>query len=118
MGQIALEGMEFFAYHGHFDEEQKIGNKYSIDVTIEADLSAPASSDSLRDTIDYGDVYQMVNTVMKKKHRLLEHVGHEIIASVKAKFKHIEKINVVVSKFNPPIGGVCHKAKVVLEEVF
>jgi 7,8-dihydroneopterin aldolase/epimerase/oxygenase len=55
---------------------------------------------------------------MKKKHRLLEHVGHEIIASVKAKFKHIEKINVVVSKFNPPIGGVCHKAKVVLEEVF
>ena len=29
MGQIALEGMEFFAYHGHFDEEQKIGNKYS-----------------------------------------------------------------------------------------
>jgi dihydroneopterin aldolase len=118
MGQISLEGMEFFAYHGHFDEEQKIGNKYSIDVTIETDLSAPASTDSLKDTIDYGIIYNMVKEVMAEKHRLLEHVGYEIIASVKARFKEIEKIKVEVSKYNPPIGGVCLKAKVSLEEVF
>ncbi|MCP9754587.1 dihydroneopterin aldolase [Lacihabitans sp. CCS-44] len=118
MGQIALEGMEFFAYHGHFDEEQKIGNKYSIDVLIETDLSRPASSDNLKDTIDYGDVYQMVRMVMSKKHRLLEHVGHEIIDAIRFKFNAIKKVTVEVSKFNPPIGGVCHRAKVKLEESF
>ncbi len=118
MGQIALEGMEFFAYHGHFDEEQKIGNKYSIDVTIDTDLSTPANSDSLKDTIDYGKIYQMVHIVMQKKHRLLEHVGHEIIDAIKANFNKIERIEVVVSKYNPPIGGVCNKAKIKLEEKF
>lgn len=118
MGQITLEGMEFFAYHGHFDEEQKIGNKYSINVTIDADLSAPSSTDNLKDTINYGEVYEMVKTVMSKKHRLLEHVGYEIITAIKARFINIEKVSVQVSKYNPPIGGVCHKAKVTLEEVF
>ena len=118
MDQIALEGMEFFAYHGHFDEEQRIGNKYSIDLTIDTDLSRPANSDNLKDTIDYGDIYQMVKLVMSKKHRLLEHVGHEIIDAVKSRFGSVNKITVEVSKFNPPIGGVCHKAKVKLEECF
>ncbi|RZK29989.1 MAG: dihydroneopterin aldolase, partial [Hymenobacter sp.] len=32
MGQIALEGLEFFAFHGYYDEEQKIGNKYGVDI--------------------------------------------------------------------------------------
>jgi 7,8-dihydroneopterin aldolase/epimerase/oxygenase len=118
MGQIALEGMEFFAYHGHFDEEQKIGNKYSIDVIIETDLAKPATSDNLRDTIDYGDIYQMVKEVMSKKHRLLEHVGHEIIDAIRLRFNSIRKVSVSVSKFNPPIGGVCHRAVIKLEESF
>ncbi|HLO46535.1 MAG TPA: dihydroneopterin aldolase [Leadbetterella sp.] len=118
MGQIALEGMEFFAYHGHFDEEQKIGNKYSIDVLIDTDLSRPASSDNLKDTIDYGDVYQIVKEVMSKKHRLLEHVGHEIIDAIGSRFGSIKKVTVAVSKFNPPIGGVCHRAVVKLQESF
>ena len=55
---------------------------------------------------------------MSKKHRLLEHVGHEIIDAVKSRFGSVKKITVEVSKFNPPIGGVCHKAKVKLEECF
>lgn len=110
--------MEFFAYHGHLDEEQKIGNKYSINVSIDSDLSTPASSDSLKDTINYTEIYQMVSLVMSKKHRLLEHVGHEIINAIKARFLSIKKVSVTVSKFNPPIGGVCHSAKVTLEEAF
>ncbi|MCP9770327.1 dihydroneopterin aldolase [Lacihabitans sp. LS3-19] len=118
MDQIALEGMEFFAYHGHFDEEQKIGNKYSIDVFLDTDLSTAATTDKLKDTINYGDIYAIVKLVMSKKHRLLEHVGHEIIDAIKLQFSGINKITVEVSKFNPPIGGVCHRAKVKLQESF
>jgi dihydroneopterin aldolase len=60
----------------------------------------------------------MVRMVMSKKHRLLEHVGHEIIDAIRFKFNSIKKVTVEVSKFNPPIGGVCHRAKVKLEESF
>lgn len=37
LGTISLEGLEFFAYHGFYDEEQKVGNKYSLDITIHTD---------------------------------------------------------------------------------
>ncbi|NBA84552.1 dihydroneopterin aldolase [Emticicia sp. CRIBPO] len=114
MGLISLEGMEFFAYHGHFDEEQRIGNKYSIDVSIDADLSGAAESDRLQDTINYGDIYKMVSLVMQKKHRLLEHVGHDIISNIQASFPSVKKVSVSVSKFNPPIGGVCERARIVI----
>jgi 7,8-dihydroneopterin aldolase/epimerase/oxygenase len=116
MGQIALEGMEFFAFHGHFDEEQKLGNKYAIDVIIESNIDAASESDKLKYAIDYVVVYNCVKEVMDIKHRLLEHIGNEIAEAIFAKFPEIEGIKVMVSKFNPPIGGVCHRAKVTVEK--
>ena len=45
-------------------------------------------------------------------------VAYDIIESLKVEFANVNKIRVVVSKFNPPIGGVCNKAKVTIEESF
>ena len=53
MGQIALEGMEFFAFHGFYDEEQKIGNKYGVDLYLTTDLKRAATSDDLHETVNY-----------------------------------------------------------------
>jgi 7,8-dihydroneopterin aldolase/epimerase/oxygenase len=115
MGTIALEGMEFFAYHGLYDEEQKIGNKYAIDVIIKADLTHAAETDRLKYTINYESLYKIVAAVMQQKHRLLEHVAHQIIVQSKAQFADIQHITVSVSKFNPPVGGVCERSRVMIE---
>lgn len=114
MGKIVLEGMEFFAYHGFYDEEQKIGNKYTIDLEIWTNLQEAAVTDRLKSTISYEEVYSLVQGVMLNKHRLLEHVGYEIIQEVKTKYASIEAIQVSVSKHNPPVGGICSRAKIVL----
>ncbi len=114
MGLISLEGMEFFAYHGYYDEEQKIGNKYSIDLTIETNLKEAAASDRLKDTINYEDLYKLVLHVMQHKHRLLEHVAYEIIAQTRTSYPDVKLVTVGVSKYNPPIGGICERAKVVI----
>ncbi len=118
MGQIALEGMEFYAFHGHYDEEQKLGNKYGIDVIIESNIDEASESDKLKYAIDYVEVYNCVKAVMIIKHRLLEHIGNEIAEAIYLKFPVIESIKVQVSKFNPPIGGVCHRAKVTVNKTF
>ena len=36
MSIIAIEGMEFKAFHGCFEEERVIGNKFVVDVVLEA----------------------------------------------------------------------------------
>lgn len=116
MGKISLEGMEFFAYHGYYDEEQKIGNKYSIDLQIETDLSKAASTDVLKNTISYEDLYSTIKSIMLERHRLLEHIAQKIILKVKQEFPSIVAVKVAVSKHNPPIGGICERARVELSD--
>ncbi len=114
MGTIALEGLEFFAYHGFHDEEQRIGNRYQVDIQVVTDFSEAAENDKLRYTVNYADLYEIIVEVMKIKARLLEHIAQLIISNVRKRYPIIEKIEVSVSKFNPPIGGVCTRAKVTL----
>jgi 7,8-dihydroneopterin aldolase/epimerase/oxygenase len=115
MGIIALEGLEFFAYHGAYLEEQKIGNRYSVDINISTDFTTAAETDRLKETVNYEDVYNSIKDVMHQKHRLLEHIGHSIIAKIRAQYPYIQQVEVSVSKFNPPIGGVCERAKITLK---
>jgi dihydroneopterin aldolase len=105
MDQILLENMEFYAYHGHFAEEQKTGNRFRVDIQIEADLSKPAGTDDLDDTIDYARVYALVNKEMGIPSKLLEHVAGRIADSLKNHFQGMKQVSVKVSKLNPNMGG-------------
>ncbi|GAB4129212.1 MAG: dihydroneopterin aldolase [Raineya sp.] len=114
--QIILENIEFFAYHGYYDEEQKIGNKYTLDVKIEAELHKAAQTDKLSDTINYEHIYQIIAKEMAIPTRLLEHIAQRIIDALFRQYAQIKAVEVAVGKHNPPIGGVCGKAKVILKQ--
>ncbi len=115
MGQIALEGMEFFAFHGYYDEEQKIGNKYGVDLYIRTDLYGAGASDKLQETVNYEVLYRMVAEEMRAPARLLEHVGYRVMDRVMQEFPHVRSVKVCVSKFNPPLGGICRRARITLK---
>ncbi len=115
MGKVSLEGMEFYARHGYYEEERVIGNKYSVDVTLEVDFSEAASDDKLEGTVNYEKVYEIVQNVMSIDANLLEHLAGKMIKALRGNFPEIKKVYVKVSKYNPPIKGLCHKATVELE---
>ena len=114
MGKITLEGLEFFAFHGYYDEEQKIGNKYGVDITIETSLEKASIDDKLSETIDYEELYRIIRDEMGKPSRLLENIGNRIMQSVFTNFSLVTFIEISISKFNPPIGGICKRAIVTL----
>ncbi len=116
MGLVSLDGLEFFAYHGYYDEEQKVGNKYSVDITVEADLQKAAKKDSLEETVNYEALYEVVKREMQLRSRLLEHIGHNIIRTVFDQFPSVKAVEISISKYNPPIGGVCKQARVTLSQ--
>ncbi|UOQ52933.1 dihydroneopterin aldolase [Hymenobacter cellulosivorans] len=115
MGQIALEGMEFFAYHGFFEEEQKLGNRYTVDLYIGTDLHAAGTSDNLDTTVNYVELYGLVREEMAVSARLLEHVGHRILDRVLGQFAQVKSVKVSVAKHNPPFGGVCARSRVTMK---
>lgn len=116
MGLIQIEGMEFYAFHGHFKEEQIVGNKFLIDVTIESDMEKPMESDNLKDAVNYQRVYEIVKQEMKKKSHLLEHIAGRILNSLYTEMEGIRKATVKVSKMNPPVGGKVNSVSVILSK--
>lgn len=114
MGIIELEGMHFYAYHGHFEVEQIVGNQFIVDVRIETDTSKAAESDDLKDAVNYQAVFETVKKEMQVKSKLLENVANRILDTLHKNFPVIEKAQVKISKINPPMGGKIEKASVTL----
>jgi dihydroneopterin aldolase len=115
MALIEIEGMEFYAFHGHFEVEKIAGNRFLVNLKIEADCSKAALTDRLEDTLDYQKAYLIVKEEMAIPSDLLEHVAQRIINRVKAEFQEAKKVNVKVSKMNPPMGGQIERVSVSLE---
>ena len=114
MGLIQIEGMEFYSFHGHYKEEQIVGNRFLVDLTIETDMEKPMISDNLKDAVNYQRAYEIVKLQMELKSHLLEHIAGRILDALYAEMEGIIKITVKVSKLNPPMGGKINSVSVVM----
>lgn len=115
MGVIEIEGMEFYAFHGHFAEEQAVGGRFVVDLMVVTDCYMAAKSDNLSDALNYQIVYQIVKDEMLIKSSLLEHVAGRILDRLFVAFQGVERVKVKISKLNPPMGGQIGKVSVTLE---
>ncbi len=115
MGTIKIEGMQFYAYHGHFDAEQIVGNKFTVDIKIKSDTALAAESDQLKHALNYQTVYDIIHKEMEIKSRLLENVAHRVLDSLYLQFPMIQNCSVKISKINPPMGGEIEKVSVTLK---
>ena len=116
MGLIEIEGMEFYAFHGHYKEEQIVGSKFLVDLTIETDMERPATSDNLKDAVNYQQAYGIIKSQMEQKSHLLENIASRIIDAIYSEMSGILKATVKVSKMNPPVGGKVNSVSVVIEK--
>lgn len=114
MGYIHLENMEFFAHHGHYAEEQIVGNKFLVNLTLETNMEIASRSDKLEDALDYQLVYKIVKNEMDKKSHLLEHIAGRILDALYQTFSSIESATVKISKLNPPMGGMMDNVSITL----
>ena len=77
---IRLSGIEVFAHHGVFDHERADGQLFVVDVDVEVDATAAATSDALEDTLDYGALASAVrDAVAGEPLDLLEAVALRVL---------------------------------------
>ena len=106
MGKIVIEEMEFYAFHGHYQEEQIVGNRFLVDLELESNLLAPAESDQLDDAVNYQQAYQIIKKEMRrKKSNLLENIAKRILDSLYSEMEGIENATIKIRKMHPPMGG-------------
>jgi dihydroneopterin aldolase len=115
MGLISIEGMEFFAYHGCFKEEQIIGTRFIVDLIIDTDTAEAEKSDELAKTVNYQAVYGLVTEEMTVKSNLLEHVARRILDRIVKNYPQINTCRIKISKMNPPVGGKVERVSLELK---
>ncbi len=113
--KITLHEMRFYAYHGVFAQEQRVGNHFIVELSFWADISESLHRDELEETISYADVYEVIKAEMAIPSRLLEHVVGRISERLFATFPRMQRIALTLSKCNPPFPGEVHSAAVTLE---
>jgi len=116
MALIEIENIEFHANHGHYKEEQVIGNTFLVDLRIVYNSETAQKSDNLKDTVNYQTAFELVKREMGIKAHLLEHVGDRILEALFNELTGIESAQVKVSKLNPPMGGKIEKVSVTLSK--
>lgn len=116
MGIIKLTNIRTFSYHGCLVEEGKIGSNYNVNLTIKTNLKPSAKTDELTDTVDYVDLNRIVVEEMAIRAKLLEHVAQRIIDRVLKELLMVTKIEVEVTKLNPPIGGDVEGVTIVMKK--
>jgi dihydroneopterin aldolase len=60
MDKIYVNGMDFYGYHGVYEEENKLGQRFSADVILEMDTKEAGRTDNLNLTVNYAEVYEKV----------------------------------------------------------
>jgi len=118
MAVIALEEMEFYAYHGYYAQENKFGGYYLVDVYLNTNFETAAQHDQLSGTINYEVVYEICKNEMLESSNLIEHVALRMLDKIAENFTEVKKIKVRVSKLNPPLPGKLKRTFVEIEKNF
>ena len=111
---IRLDGIYLRAYHGCYDLEQQVGNRFRVDMVIRTTLGDLPQSDDVTQAVNYLTVYEIVERTMKRTQRTIEAAASNIIEAVKEAFPEIESVECTVAKIAPPLGGKIDRVSVTL----
>lgn len=113
MDKINLNQLQFYGYHGMFSEEQKLGQRFDVDLELYLDLQKAGKSDAMEDSIHYGEVYELVRDILEGKPRkLIEAVAESVAEQLLNTLPLLLACRVRVIKPNPPINGHYHSVSV------
>jgi dihydroneopterin aldolase len=101
---IQIAGLQTFGYHGLFEEERRLGQKFTLDIDARLNPAPTHRDDQLDASIRYDAVVDAaVSLAGEMKYQTLEALGEAVAIGLLRRFALIETICVGVSKFSPPI---------------
>lgn len=116
--RIILRDLGFYGFHGFFAEEERLGQRFFVDLECGVDLTAPGETDAIGHTVSYADIYDVVKATFEgQRTKLIEALGQNIVAALFARFDDINWIIIRIRKPEAPIAMVRGEAAVELHRV-
>jgi dihydroneopterin aldolase len=104
---IFINGLLIHAHHGVMDHEEKVGQRFMIDLELSIDLAPAGLSDKLADTASYSAIVDTVTRAFTRKScRLVEAAAAQVADAVLASFPRVTAVRVTVHKPHAPIAAI------------
>lgn len=112
--QLRIQGLRAYGHTGFFEEEQRLGQWFEVDLRLWLDLSAAGRDDDLERSLDYGAVAQAVQALVEgARHRTLERLATAISERVLG-WSQVEEVETTLTKLHPPIPGFSGQVAITL----
>lgn len=110
---IRMRNCAFFARHGVFEEEERLGQRFYVDAELEVESDEGLKMDSMNETVDYGAAFAEIERIITGRRRfLIEALAFDVARALCEKFPRIVLATITVRKPNAPVPGVLDHVEV------
>jgi dihydroneopterin aldolase len=103
---VFIKGLALHAYHGVMPHEGKVGQTFTLDITLDIDLGPASRSDRLADTISYDQVATVASEAFcSQRYRLVEAAAGAVAKAILARFTRVTGVSVTVHKPHAPVAA-------------
>lgn len=104
MDKICIRRLEVYAYHGVYEEEKRLGQKFYITAELELDTRKAGVTDELQMSVNYGEVCQkIVEWTQKHRRKLIEAAAEDIARYLLLQYPGVRKVTVELEKPGAPV---------------
>lgn len=107
MDSIIARGLNFRGCHGVEEQEKKVPQTFIVDLELFLDLHKAGNTDELKNTVNYAQVFQLVEKIVEgESYALIEALADRIAWDLLASFPVLKSLEVTVYKPEAPVQGV------------
>jgi 7,8-dihydroneopterin aldolase/epimerase/oxygenase len=117
MVSVELRDLRLFAFHGLYEGEEKVGNQYLVNLIVSYDEGF-TQFDSIRTTINYEELYEIVKQRMQIASALLEKLCESIVGKIKHQYPFVTEVSLSIYKIQSPIEGMEGKVGVTMHKKY
>ncbi len=105
MDKIKITGLELFARHGVYPEENALGQRFLVNAVLYLDVRPAGLSDDLERSVNYGEVSHFIKDFMETHtYKLIETVAEQLAREILRAWPLIERIDLEIQKPWAPVG--------------
>ena len=110
---IRLENCAFFARHGVYSEEERLGQRFFVDAILRVEAGEGLSNDDIAGTVDYGVAFSVIEEIVTGTRRyLIEALALDIAKAMLKSFASVQDVEITIRKPNAPVQGILDHVEV------
>jgi dihydroneopterin aldolase len=115
---IHLSRIGVFAYHGVYEEEGRLGQRFYISLELGLDLAPAGRSDDLNQTVSYADIATRVQEIaVGQRFQIIEALAETIAGELLAEHPRLREVAVTVEKPHAAVMAILDTLSVTIHRV-